>query len=70
MPGFSYDLPSPQWKKSSRCDNSGPNCVEVASIAGDMVQVRNNQRPEVVASFSREEWTTFLAGAKAGEFDI
>lgn len=70
MPGFSYDLPNPQWKKSTRCDNSGPNCVEVANIAGDLVQVRNSQRPEVVTSFDRGEWQAFIAGAKAGEFDI
>lgn len=67
---FSDDLPiNPQWKKSSRCDMSGPNCVEVLNTDG-VVSVRNSQRTETVASFSREEWTTFLAGAKAGEFDI
>lgn len=68
---FSDDLPiNPQWKKSSRCDMSGPNCVEVMNVDSEIVQVRNSQRPETTIAFDRGEWTTFLAGAKAGEFDI
>lgn len=67
---FSDDLPiNPQWKKSTRCDNSGPNCVEVLNTDG-VVSVRNSQRPTVMTSFDRDEWKTFVAGVKAGEFDI
>ena len=67
---FSDDLPiNPQWKKSSRCDMSGPNCVEVLNTDG-VVSVRNSQRPEFMTSFDRAEWRAFVEGVKAGEFDI
>lgn len=67
---FSDDLPiNPQWKKSSRCDNSGPNCVEVMKV-GDVIQVRNSQRPGIITSYDRSEWRAFVEGVKDGEFDI
>lgn len=58
-----------QWVKSQRCDNSGPNCVEVLAT-DDGVQLRNSTAPEQVVSYSRGEWDVFVAGAKAGEFDL
>jgi hypothetical protein len=71
MPGFSYDLEQPvitQWTRSTRCDNSGPNCPEV-SAEGDTILVRDSERPGEVARFSRDGWASFLDGAKAGDFD-
>jgi hypothetical protein len=65
---FSDDLPNPTWRKSTKCDMSGPNCVEVAKADG-RIMVRNSQRPGIVTSFDRDEWRAFLDGAKAGEFD-
>lgn len=68
---FSDDLPiNPQWRKSTKCDNSGPNCVEFMNVDSDVVQLRNSQRPETTIAYTREEWTAFLEGVKAGEFDI
>jgi hypothetical protein len=51
------------WRKSSFC-NTGA-CVEVAQH-GQRYLVRKNSR---VLIFDAEEWETFLAGVKAGEFD-
>jgi hypothetical protein len=57
------------WQTSSRSGNNGA-CVEVMSI-GDAVRVRdtkdNGNGP--VLSFTAQEWTAFIAGAKNGEFD-
>lgn len=69
MPGMSYDLPDAQWRKPSKCDNSGPNCVEVLLVDGH-ASVRNSQRPETVAGFDRDEWALFIDAVKAGEYDI
>jgi hypothetical protein len=58
------------WRKSSRSDMSGPNCVEVATVGGT-VAVRDSKNPHGPAlMFSREAWQAFLAGAVAGEFDL
>lgn len=109
------------WKRSTRCDNSGPNCVEV-KLAADDVQIRDSKLGDAspVLTFSAEEfrgvvqdikdkgfytyaenmavvhvndvwsvysrhdagpeyaqlvfvedeWASFVAGAKAGDFDL
>ena len=45
-------------------------CVEVA-INDSAVAVRDSKNPSrSVLEFSREEWTAFIKGVKAGEFDI
>ncbi|MFI2278283.1 MULTISPECIES: DUF397 domain-containing protein [Catenuloplanes] len=57
------------WQKGRRCDNSGPNCVEVASVPTG-VAMRNSAAPTGPAlQFTPEEWNTFLASAKDGDFD-
>ncbi|NUT32030.1 MAG: DUF397 domain-containing protein [Hamadaea sp.] len=58
------------WRKSSRSSPSGDNCVEVAVLA-DGVAVRDSKnRDGDVLRFTGEEWAAFVAGAKAGEFDL
>lgn len=47
------------WRKSTRCDNSGPNCVEVAVVDGG-VGVRDTKG--TVAQFDNAEWAAFVAG--------
>jgi len=43
--------------------------VEVASL-GDGVALRDSKDQDgPVLRFTREEWSAFLVGAKAGEFD-
>lgn len=58
------------WRKSSRSDGQGSQCVEVAPAA-DAVLVRDSKDPDGPRlSFCGETWRAFVAGVKAGEFDI
>jgi Domain of unknown function (DUF397) len=44
--------------------------VEVASLPGDWVGVRDSKDPDgAVLRFSAGEWDAFLGGARNGEFD-
>lgn len=64
------DLSGAVFRKSTRCDNSGPNCVEVAALPGGHVGLRDSKHvggPVLV--FDAAEWSAFSAGVKAGEFD-
>jgi len=63
-----------KWTRSSRCDNG--HCVEV-SLAVDpaldgqtLVAVRNSRIPGEIAWFTPIEWAEFVAGVKAGDFDL
>jgi hypothetical protein len=56
------------WRKSSRSDMSGPNCVEVA-VVGQAVAVRDSKDPDgPILVFSVHDWTAFIDGAKNDEF--
>ncbi len=45
------------------------SCVEVGRIDGRIV-VRNSNDPDAgIATFNDKEWSAFIAGAQAGEFD-
>ena len=57
------------FRTASGC--SDKSCVEVA-LAEGIIGVRDSKdkgRGPVLA-FTEAEWTSFLAGAKAGEFDL
>jgi hypothetical protein len=57
------------WRKSDHSNPSG-DCVEVATLPGGAVAMRNSRDPEGAALvYTRAEIAAFLAGAKAGEFD-
>jgi hypothetical protein len=57
------------WVKSSLSFSNG-NCVEVASLPGDQIGVRNSRDSEgPVLRFTPDEWHAFLGGARNGEFD-
>ena len=59
----------PCWVKSSLSFSTG-NCVEVASLAGGEVGLRNSRDPDgPVLRFTSDEWHAFLGGAQNGEFD-
>jgi hypothetical protein len=56
-----------EYKKSSFCDAGA--CVEVGQI-NDVVLVRSTTAPEKVVTFTADEWTRFIQGAQAGEFNL
>jgi hypothetical protein len=59
----------PHWIKSSLSLSNG-NCVEVASLPGGQIGVRDSKDPEgPVLRFTSDEWRAFLGGAHNGEFD-
>lgn len=63
------DTASAAWISSSACNNSA--CVQVAHLPGGMVAIRDSKDPGKPAHlFGRQEWAAFLAGVKAGEFDL
>lgn len=56
------------FKVSGWCGNR-PKCVSVA-IKGHGVAVRDTKDPsKTTLKFTRGEWTAFVKGVKAGEFD-
>jgi hypothetical protein len=74
MPNIQNGTPAMQfpdvvWRKSRHSGAVG-NCVELASLVGGGVAVRNSRYPEGPALvYSRDEIEAFLNGAKDGEFD-
>ena len=59
----------PAWVKSTLSFANG-NCVEVASLPGGEIGVRNSRESEgAVLRFTSDEWHAFLGGVRNGEFD-
>lgn len=59
------------WRKSTRSDNNGGACVEVA-ITPNLIGVRDtkDQGNGPVLTFTPAEWNAFIGGAKDGEFNL
>lgn len=59
------------WHKSTFSNGSGGACVEVARNLPGIVAVRDSKDhghgPTLI--FIKDEWSTFVAGVKAGGFD-
>jgi hypothetical protein len=56
------------WRKSTRCGTN--TCVEVAVVDNEYL-VRDSKNPDTAPlSFTQEEWTAFVAGVNAGEFNF
>ena len=55
------------WRKSEFCANSG--CVEIAANDGAYF-VRDSKDPDgPLLTFDHSEWTAFVSGVRAGNFD-
>lgn len=64
-----HDVTGP-FKKSSYSGDQG-DCVEVAPLAGGGRAVRDSKdRDGGVQFYSAAEWRAFIAGVRAGEFDV
>ena len=62
-----------KWIKSSECESN--TCVEVMKCdSGKCVEVLHRAATDMVyvnkLSFTTDEWRVFVAGVKAGEFDV
>jgi hypothetical protein len=57
------------WVKSSLSFSNG-NCVEVASMPGGGIGVRDSKDTEgPILRFTPDEWIAFIGGVRNGEFD-
>ena len=64
-----YDTSNAAWITSRACNNSA--CVQVAHLPGGMVALRDSKdiaKPAHI--FDGEEWSAFVTGIKAGDFDL
>jgi hypothetical protein len=69
IPSFGNPPAQPSWIKSSLSFSNGA-CVEVASLPGGHVGVRNSRdRCGPVLAFTPDEWHAFIGGIRNGEFD-
>ena len=59
----------PEYRKSSYSGTE--NCVEVA-VAANVVRLRDSKRGShgIALVFTSDEWSAFLSGVRAGEFDL
>lgn len=64
-------LSDARWRKSSRSNGSGGNCVEVADNLPGIVAVRDSKNPNGPALvLPRAQWHTLLSNIKEGQFDL
>ena len=65
-----FDLTHAVWRKSTRSDANGGQCVEVADLPDGGAAVRDSKDPGgAVLRFTPGEWAAFVGGVKDGEFD-
>ena len=55
------------WRIARRCESGA--CVAVARSGESVLIGNSNDLSAPVSKFTTEEWRTFLAGAKLGDFD-
>ncbi|MEU8082931.1 DUF397 domain-containing protein [Micromonospora sp. NPDC049101] len=59
------DLTNAVWRKSTRSDNNGGACVEVADNLPAVVAVRDSKDQQgPVLSFTSSAWSSFVQGLK------
>lgn len=59
------------WQKSSFVgSDAGQEYIEIAvSPDGQLIHLRESQRPETVVTTTLVKWEAFVKGVQAGEFD-
>ncbi|WP_250214128.1 DUF397 domain-containing protein [Acrocarpospora catenulata] len=60
----------PAFTKSTYSGADNNNCVEVAFVLDEILVRDSKDRRGPVLRFTRSEWEAFLAGTRAGEFDL
>lgn len=65
-----FDKPVPAFRKSSFSGADNPACVEVGFVTAEVMLRDSKDQGGPVLRFTTDEWKAFLAGAKAGEFDL
>ncbi|GAA0977844.1 hypothetical protein GCM10009555_039700 [Acrocarpospora macrocephala] len=64
------DLAGATWRKATRSNTQGNQCVEVAQLKHG-IAVRDSKDPEgPKLMFTPGEWDAFVHGVKGGEFDL
>lgn len=65
------DLSGAVWRKSTRSNNGGSDCVEVARNLPGLVGVRDSKdRSGPALTLTPEQWATFLTGLREGHYDL
>lgn len=64
----SPELSGLTWRKSSRSNQQGGNCVETATLPDGGRAVRDSKNPDGPALlFTPAEWAAFVEAVRAGE---
>jgi hypothetical protein len=60
-----------KWRKSSRSNANGENCVEVARTDTQDIATRDSKNPAgPQLRFNRREWAALLDGIKSGKYEL
>lgn len=59
-----------KWIKARASGGSGGNCVEVASGAGHVYTRDTKRREAGHLTVTAAKWRAFVAGVRAGDFDL
>ncbi len=63
--------PNPFKDQGFKLSSFTHKCCCVAVRMGDTVDVRDTKHPDgPTVSFNKDEWSAFVDGVKAGEFDV
>jgi hypothetical protein len=65
-----FGEPATPFRKSSFSGASNPACVEVGFVTSAVLMRDSKDQDGPVLRFTVAEWEAFLAGVKAGEFDL
>jgi len=66
-----HDIDRAVWRKSSYSGSNGGNCVEIAGNLAEVIAVRDSKDPGgPVLALTPDDWRTFTAAIKAGEFGL